>query len=191
MFVKPPGPRHTATEQGDGLAISIPSKRNILTVGFLTLWLCGWLAGEIMVPITLITNAKKEPGEAAFILVWLSFWTVGGAFAIYIWLWQVKGYEVITVSPSALCIKREIFGYGHIKHYDATEIRQLRMAPLAYNPLTFRGFWGVGEGSIAFDYGCKTVRFGAGVDEAEARIILETIINRLPRLSNATATNPC
>jgi hypothetical protein len=58
MFVKPPGPRHTATEEADGLSIRIPA------------WLCGW--------------------------------TVGGVTFIFIWLWQIKGCEVITVSPTAI-----------------------------------------------------------------------------------------
>jgi hypothetical protein len=189
MFVKPPGPRHTATEEADGLAIRVPSKRNIFILGFLTLWLCGWLAGEIMAPIGLFTTVHKDPGGAAFLLVWLCGWTVGGAFAFYVWLWQIKGCEVVTISPTALSIKRVIFGYGRAKQYDVSEIRRLRVAPLAFNPFDFRSgmaFWGIGGGALAFDYGFKTYRFGAGVDEAEARVILQAITARLPRLSDAT-----
>ncbi len=189
MFVKPPGPRHTATEEADGLAIRIPAKRNVFIVAFLTFWLCGWAVGEVMASITLFTSAQKEPGAAAFMLFWLCGWTVGGAFAIYIWLWQIKGCEVVTVSPTALSIRREVLGYGRTKHYDIAEVRDLRVAPLTYNPFDFRSgmaFWGIGGGMLAFDYGFKTYRFGGGVDEAEARIILQSIISRLPRLSNAT-----
>jgi hypothetical protein len=190
MFVKPPGPRHTAIEQANGLTIRIPSKRNVFLLAFLTFWLCGWLAGEIMAPIGFFTQVGKNPGAAAFMLVWLCFWTVGGACAIYIWLWQVKGCEVVTVSPAALGIKREVFGYGRSKHYDAAEIRQLRVAPVPFDPFDFRAgltFWGIGGGALAFDYGFKTFRFGAGVDEAEARVILQTIIARLPRVSETNA----
>ncbi len=189
MFVKPSGPQHTATEQSDGLAIRIPSKRNIFIVGFLTFWLCGWLVGEIMAPIGFFAAARKDPGTAAFLLFWLCGWTVGGAFAIFIWLWQVKGCEVVLISPTALSIKREVFGYGPNKQYDVSEIRQLRVSPLTFNPFDFRSsmtFWSIGGGALAFDYGFKTYRFGAGVDEAEARIILQTITARLPRLSDAT-----
>lgn len=191
MFVKPPGPRHTTTEQADGVVIRIPSKRNIFIIGFLTLWLCGWLAGEVGAPIGLFTAARNDPGAVAFMVVWLCLWTVGGAFTIYTWLWQIKGCEVVTVSPTALSIKREIFGYGRTRQYDPVEIRQLRVAPLTYNPFDFRGsmaFWGVGGGALAFDYGFKTFRFGAGVDEAEARIILQIITDRLPRVSNSTVS---
>ena len=189
MFVKPPGPRHTATEEADGLAIRIPAKRNVFILAFLTIWLCGWAFGEVTAPIALFTAAHKQPGAAAFLLVWLCGWTLGGALAIYVWLWQLKGCEIITVSPAALGIKRELFGCGRVKQYDVSEIRELRVAPLTYNPFDYRSglaFWGMGGGALAFDYGFKTYRFGAGVDEAEARIILQTITARLPRVHNPT-----
>lgn len=122
-------------------------------------------------------------------LVWLGGWTVGGGFAAYTWLWQVKGCEVITISSAALGIKHEVFGLGRNKQYDVSEIRHLRVAPLTYNPFDHRSrasIWGMGGGMLAFDYGFKTYRLGAGVDEAEARILLQTITARVPRLADAT-----
>ncbi|HEY3898815.1 MAG TPA: hypothetical protein VGM54_09395 [Chthoniobacter sp.] len=189
MFVKPPGPRHTTTELPDGVAICIPARRNIFILAFLTLWLCGWLMGEITAPIAFVKSAEKNPAAAGFLLIWISAWTLGGGFALLIWLWQVKGREIVTISPSALSIGRQIFGYGPVKHYDLSEIRDLRLAPFVYNPFDFRAgmaFWGFGGGLIAFDYGYKTFRFGAGIDEAEARIILQTITARNPRLVKAS-----
>jgi hypothetical protein len=41
--------------------------------------------------------------------------------------------------------------------------------------------WGMSGGLIAFDYGAQTFRFGAGVDEAEAKHILEKITARFPQ----------
>jgi hypothetical protein len=189
MFVKPPGPRHTSTEGAGEITLLIPARRNFLIVGVLTLWLCGWLFGEIMTPIAFFSSAHKDPGGAAFLLIWLCGWTIGGVFAFYVWLWQVKGVEVIRVSPTALSIKRDIFGYGRTRYYDVLEVRRLRVAPFTFNPFDFRSglaFWGIGGGILAFDYGFKTFRFGAGVDEAEANIILQKITNRLPSLSTAT-----
>ncbi len=189
MFVKPPGPRHTSIEVADGLEIGIPTKRNIFLFGFLSLWLCGWLMGEIMAPIGFFAAAKKGPGSGLFLLFWLCGWTLGGAVAIFIWLWQLKGREVITVSARAISIRREIAGYGYSRHYEVAEIRRLRVAPLSFNPFDFgssMALWGIGGGALAFDYGFKTYRFGAGIDEAEAYIILQAIADRLPHLSDAT-----
>ncbi len=42
-------------------------------------------------------------------------------------------------------------------------------------------FWGVGQGIITFDYGAKTFRFGSGLDEAEAKMILSEITQRYPQ----------
>ncbi len=186
MFVKPSGPRHTATEEREGVVIRIPSKRNIFFIGFLGVWLCGWLFGEVSAIAVLLGVGKREPGSGVFMFVWLTGWTVGGMFAMYAWLWQVKGCEVITLSPSAFGIKREVFGYGRSQFYDLNEIRELRVAPMTFNPADFRSgmaFWGIGGGSLAFDYGFKTYRFGTGVEEAEARVILQTILSRAPKLS--------
>ncbi len=39
-------------------------------------------------------------------------------------------------------------------------------------------FWGVGGGTIAFDYGAKTYRFGAQLEEAEAKQIIQAVRER-------------
>ncbi len=36
-------------------------------------------------------------------------------------------------------------------------------------------------GTLAFDYGAKTFRFGAGIDEAEAKQIVAEIQNKFPQ----------
>jgi len=186
MFVKPPGPRHTITELADGFIVRIPAQRNLLLISFISLWLCGWIVGEFLAPVAFFVAAQEEPGVWVFLLFWLCGWTTGGAFAIYIWLWQLKGCEVVTISSTALSIKRDILGYGRTQYYDVTEIRQLRVSPFTFNPFDLRhgmAFWGFDGGILAFDYGFKTYRFGAGVDEAEAFIILRTITARFPRLA--------
>ena len=40
---------------------------------------------------------------------------------------------------------------------------------------------------LAFDYGAQTFRFGAGVDDAEARRILEKITARFPQYRTRAA----
>jgi hypothetical protein len=192
MFEKAPGPRHRVTELPDGVALRIPSRRNLFLFAFLTFWLCGWLVGEIMVSVALFAAAKKqEPPATFFMLAWLGAWTVGGAFAIYTWLWQLAGFELVTASGTALSVKRAIFGFGSTKHYDATKIRDLRVATTSMNPFDFRSslaFWGIGGGTVSFDYGYKSIRFAAGVEEAEARIIRQLVAARLP--SSAVGTAP-
>ena len=190
MFVKLSGPRHTVSEGADGIEIRIPARRNVFLLLFLSVWLVGWAFGEVTAAHTLASSAMRGSGPpAAFLLIWLTGWTVGGGFALYTWLWQLKGCEIVTVSPAALGLKRDVFGFGAKKLYDAAEIRELRVGLGGYNPFDFRtslAFWGVGGGLIAFDYGYKTYRFAAGVEEAEARIILKMVADRLPRTAAAS-----
>lgn len=42
--------------------------------------------------------------------------------------------------------------------------------------------WGFRGGSMAFDYGAKTYRFGFGVDELEAHQIMEALHKAAPTL---------
>jgi len=36
-------------------------------------------------------------------------------------------------------------------------------------------FWGLTGGKLRFDYGMKTIKFGIGLDEAEARYLIQEI----------------
>jgi hypothetical protein len=169
--------------------IRIPARRNLLIVAFLSVWLCGWVAGEFTAPFQLFREIGRHSGAAAFMLFWLCGWTAGGGFVIYILLWQLRGFEVVTVSGAALSIRQSLPLFGRVKEYDLTQIRDLRVASYTYNPFDFKNrmaFWGIGGGNLAFDYGYKTFRFGAGVDEAEARIILQTILQRAPQLAEVS-----
>jgi hypothetical protein len=122
------------------------------------------------------------------VVVRLVEWTVGGCVAIYIWLWNVAGHEIISLTPTSLTIRRDILGFGRSKEYDLPSVRNLRIDPWPENTnLTSRTQLLVG-GTIAFDYGAKTFRFGGGVDEAEASHLIELLksaIHSTPPLNDS------
>jgi hypothetical protein len=73
-----------------------------------------------------------------------------------------------------------VFGVGRDREYDLAHVRRLRVVPHVSDPYGWRStmrWWGVGGGSLAFDYGAKTVQFGA-VDEAEGHDIVEELRSR-------------
>jgi hypothetical protein len=163
------------TPTRDGIEVSIPSKKNWFVIVFLLFWLGGWLMGEISVGKDILEGGKNQQG---FMIFWLAGWTVGGAFAITTWLWNVAGKEILHFSQSAMTYTRAI-GKLKISHeYDLAHIKDLRVTPI---PSGFFGqrnnfeMLGLRGGPISFDYGAKTLRIGAGVDEAEAKKIVEEI----------------
>lgn len=169
------------------LRITIPARRSWFTVLFLGFWLMGWATGEIIVGGMLLrgilatlggqTPDVAEGGGMLFMGVWLAFWTVGGGFALVTWLWNLAGKETILMDGEALTIYRTVFGLGPAKRYAAAYVDRLRVSEDSGDS---RGPW---SGGLAFDYGGRTVRFGAGLTPAEARDVWARIADRFPALT--------
>lgn len=99
----------------------------LFPAAFLTFWLCGWLAGEVFVagvlfsvvgnmlgvdiPALLGFNAQMTDESVswfvlAFMLVWLTFWTFGGVFALR-QLWKLLiGRERLFIEGGRLTAER-------------------------------------------------------------------------------------
>jgi hypothetical protein len=162
--------------RAEGLEISIPAKRNVFVMLFLAAWLVGWGFGEVFAARELLVGGDDTPD--LFLSAWLVGWTLGGGSALYVCLWMFRGREVLVLSPHTLTTRREVFGLGRSKEYDLHHIRNLRVAPVSWNPYDWTGgmsFWGVGGGPIAFDYGSSTVRLAGNLEEAEAREIVNEL----------------
>jgi hypothetical protein len=179
-LVQPTKARATVTEDALRMTLSIPSQKNWFVIVFLGFWLCGWLAGEIMVPLTFFDKESLGP-EALFTVAWLAMWTVGGAFAIYTFAWSVAGKEIVSIDQSRLSVKRDVLGFGRLKEYALDHVANIRVASAPANMFDFKSahqFWGTGGGQIAFDYGSGTIRLGSGVEEGEANSIVARLKER-------------
>ncbi len=177
---QPADSRITITETSQGLRIVMPCRRSWFVVCFLGLWICAWAVGEVMVPSQLLSGDAPPDGEL-FMLVWFGVWTLGGAFAIYALLWQVLGKEIVTVHGQTFTTRRETGGFGFDKQYRLPQMTNLRSEPARFNPIDFSSslqLWGIGGGVIAFEYEAKTYRFGAGLDEGEAKQVVLAIKKR-------------
>ena len=178
--MNPSASRVTVTDGPGGLRVLIPAKRNWFIILFMGFWLCMWAVGEFMVPIQFLKG--EIPGiTVMFILAWLGAWTVGGAFAIYLWLWNLMGRQIITMHGHTLTTRRDIGGYGYDKEYDVSQVRDLRVSAMKLNAWDYSAslqFFGLGGGLVAFDYGAKTYRLGVGLDEAEANLVVGKITDR-------------
>ena len=165
------------TDTSQELRIVMPCRRSWFVICLLGFWICGWAVAEVMVAIQFLNGDAPPEGEF-FMLTWFGVWTVSGVLAIYAWLWQMLGKEIVTVQGQTFKTRRDIGGFGFDKEYDLLQMRGLRVGQIAFNPLEFSSslqLWGIGGGVIAFDYGTKTYRFGAGLDEAEAKQAITAI----------------
>lgn len=175
--------RATVQDNITDLQIVIPAKRNWFIILFLGAWLGGWLMGEFFA-LGLVTGSFGHRGPAnLFVLFWLIGWTVGGFFAFRAFLWNLSGREIITIGQGRLTIDKKGAPLFKSKTYDVNEVKNIRIQEdnFATGPFGIRptGFAGLNAGGIIrFDYGLKTVKFADGIDEAEARYILEKLKDR-------------
>lgn len=95
------------------------------------------------------------------IVAWLvSLFTL----VLFIYRWHTPLKEVIEVTRDIIVLKYQGALFPPTRKYAMAYISNLRTTPN-----------GGGSGSLLFDYGASTVRFGWEVDEAEAKVILTAI----------------
>ncbi|HKY71877.1 MAG TPA: hypothetical protein VJL88_08145 [Nitrospira sp.] len=174
--IEPTKPRVQISDDRGNLRIVIPVRRNWFHIIFIGFWLCIWISAAPQ----MISGNVKQPAGLLFKPAMLGLWAVATAAAIYIWIWNFLGKEVVLVNMQSLTTRRELGSVGRTREFTLSEIRDLRVSS-TFNPADFSSslqFWGIGGGSIAFDYGAKTYRFGSGLDDAESKLIINAIKSR-------------
>jgi hypothetical protein len=162
----------------DTHTIRIQSEKSGCTVSFLLFWLSGWLMGGFFAIRALVLGLPIGPpsmGSAAvFLLKWLAMWLVGLVVFGYLFFWMVAGQEIITLTGGVLGIRRKTGPLGNTQKYNIYQIRHLRAQPDEW-PTSLdknqRREWA--SGSVLFDYGAETIRFGEMLSEAEAQRIVK------------------
>jgi hypothetical protein len=158
-------------------------------VCFLTLWLCGWVLGEVFASLVLLGmtldwgpmagGAKGPP--LLFLVGWLGAWTIGGFLAWRTWLTLVFGSrtESITFADGELIIRpgltpEFVAGVGR-GSLDGAAPRKPRVvgrgqvaAGLRLEPLG-------GRQRLSIDCGADRVEIGAGLNEEE-RVWLHQVL---------------
>lgn len=169
----------------DTLAIRLRVKRQPVKLVFVGLWLCGWAAGEVSVLLALFWFGM-EPIVAAFMLIWLTAWTLGGFRIITDFLWELGGYERLTVSDHLVTVTRAMPFRRRVTTCDASAVTNLRathtdseVASLPGSGLKARR----DLGTLKFDYGNYTIGFGMGLDPDEGRDLAALIHRRFPQFA--------
>ena len=104
---------------------------------------------------------------------------------MYTWLWNVMGQEIINLSNTELRHVRRLPVFQRSKEYDLSAVSKLRVQAQDSSRFSMHNameFWGISGGSVVFDYGHSTHKFGAQLDEAEANHIVTIIKQRYKNL---------
>jgi hypothetical protein len=147
---------------------------------FLPVWLAGWAFGEITVLRQLLLGPHSGAPDL-FMLVWVTGWTLGGGFALATVAWLFAGRERVRVEQGTLTLEQVVGPVGRRRSYDLRQVTGLRAVAQTSQELMAGNMtpFGFGRtGGLAFDYGTSTVRWGAGLDEAEARVVVERLGER-------------
>ena len=168
-----PADRALIDDSGDAMEIAIPVQKDWFKIFFLTVWMCGWCFGGAYA-IRKLWNDDVPHADRAFLAAWVAFWVVGVGYGAANWLWNVAGIERARFRNDGVVIRREVFGIGLSREYDASRVGKLRLADdFQKGAASLRSGRSYGA-RIAFDYVETTVKFGLRLDRGEAaRIILK------------------
>ena len=208
--IPPPSPRCIIENTSPSLIITIPSRRHWFLTVYLVLLLGvfaaialpvgGMLLVGALFPLAgLLGGSGSAVNEAVVsmviagcgmglsLLAFVGMLLAGGLYVLYLLLWQLTGVEKIEVDSQAITVQHlmlKTLRVGRPKIHSAEHVKELRAVPS--NTAMWWWWrsmylWGLMDGSIAFDYGAKTFRYGSGVDEAEAKNIVRAILERFPQ----------
>jgi hypothetical protein len=173
------GTSHSTTtieETPEGLRITMPVPRMGCVSVFLGVWLVAWAAGEISAITAVVAMGTSFAPGSAFLLLWLTGWTLAGAGAAGALMMSIAGREIVTVGAGLIRRRAEAFGLGLSWRYPLERCGNFRPTAGSGGDKTF----------ITFDYasekGEHPVRFGSGLTETSAADIVERVWAAFPAL---------
>ena len=198
MTVKVIPPRYSLIEGAAELEVIIPVRKHWYLIPFYIFWFVIALVMVTNVPIiifgtllTFVNQIRDNPSALGPLLIPIGFLVLFFAFMVFMLvfgtqriLWSFAGKEVVVVNHHSIRIYHHLFRMGKPREYLAEYVSDLRASiPPFPGSRSFKeilAYPGM-QGTVAFDYGARTYRFGAEMDEAEARMIVHDILRRYPQ----------
>jgi hypothetical protein len=182
--------RVVVDDDGSAVRVTIPARRR--AAWFLVAMLPMWAIGETLA-IRELLHPTATGLSAGFLVPWLAGWSLGGLFGVGALAWMAVGREIVELRSDALVHARTLLGLRREWVYELATVKNLRTGPWPqarlqalrrFNDVAATPeFWGLVGGPIVFDYGAKTVRCGAALEEeAEGAQIVERFKHRNARL---------
>ena len=165
--------RARVEERPGGLLVTVPAKRVWFAMVFWTVW-----AGFVFATVGngLLSERQEEDGALVGLLGALLFLGVACALVLAV-LWMLAGREEAEVADDRLVLRRRLGPLKRERSFDREKVADLRADPSPPSMWSgdMRSFGVTGGGTVLFDYGMRTHRFAAALDEAEAKQIARRV----------------
>ena len=149
--------------------IVISARKNYFLIVVWSLFLVVWSLGEILIIWLLVKGPDRSLGFP-------SVWTLFGALFLWSLAEVLIGKEIIEASPAKMRIQNTVGRFSTSKDYPSNQIENLRLnTKPPFFPFKTTTDSILGKRMLAFDIGEDTVQFARGINEAEAKYILEVL----------------
>jgi hypothetical protein len=182
-MLETPQPPRFSVEEGPGLRLTLPCKKDWFRILFFSAWMVGWYFGESAV-IPKVIAGLRSGKPPIFEITWLVVWTLGGLFFGLWIIWRLLGSEVLGVVNGRFSLRKQIVGIGRTREFEISQIAALRFRPEHGAGRGYR------ESRLELDYGAKTYNFAASIEPAEASQLLGLITKWAPNLRIERAIEP-
>lgn len=177
------GERITISKKNDEIIIRIDGTveewMNHALLGWLILWT---LTGLYVVYFLSTAEVKQE--QLFFFLTYLTFWGYFEYKSVYSWLFRVRGYELVKITPDALLIKKAVFSFGKVQRYVRENIKEMRKLDQYDRSLAAvynKSFWVVGNEQVVFKHLGKNVGVGMHLTEKDTVALMAMIKKALKK----------
>jgi hypothetical protein len=194
-----PTAKATLEETERGVRIVFHPKREWGGVAFLSAWLCGWALGEVMATVMsakMVSQILRGEGTAsilpaAFVLLWLAFWTFGGVKAVQEVLKNIRSAERIEIDSERVRVYRGGLFSVKFVEYPTYLVRNLgvRAAAVVKTQGKRRGATTV-RTALTFVVDGEPVEAGAELTQSEAGAILKGLAERYPYIVGVDEDSP-
>ncbi len=177
---KPSEGRSIIEKTPDGLRVVIPVKKGAVLSLLLTFTFI-WFLLEVGY-INELINSGLLLDSRIFSMFWLLGWTAIGVYFGILTIWSVGGREIITFSSNSLLIEKRVINLGTKKQYSINDIKNLRIYSSGLSPFPMDRMREFVDkelgGKLSFDYGIGTIRFASGINEVDAKYLLDELNSR-------------
>jgi hypothetical protein len=176
MIEKPTLSNTIITDLGrNNLKIEIPTKKNQIIIISISVWLSFWVLIMGILTAT-IGFSQTLLFPVALLLFWFIMLLAIGIIPLIILLWYIKGKEQIIIRNKTMEIGKSIFKFKKSKKYDLESVLNIDILPQsAFSYGLFQLYNSFFGGTIKFNYGIKTIKFGASLGETEAKNLIEKL----------------